>query len=99
MAIVARGRVDEVINLPLVELWNVAQGTAAAARDDFNNYFKGLDTGFALRLSAIESLVIPITIQQMRSRFHIAAPQSYSFAPPRLAKYCFEAYSDSKDVA
>ena len=76
-AIVAKGRLSQVSEHRLDQLWLLAQRHGAITRADFDAYFLGLTSGFALHVTDIERLATPMPLVAMRSQLLLRPPQSY----------------------
>lgn len=80
MALVGSCMVSEVVSLPLSELWRTAGKRSAVLRSEFDDYFRGKDTGHALILSEVTRLSTPVPISRLREAYPgFIAPQSFRY--------------------
>ncbi len=79
--------IEEVINLPINDLWKQHGKQACVKKDFFYSYFDGLETGFALKLRQPIALLEPLKLRRMKEEFSVLPPQSFRYAPDKLLSY------------
>lgn len=79
-ALMGSTEIDRVIKLPVPEIWKKFGKTAQITRADFDNYFSGMQQGFALKISNARSFSRPINLTELRDRFNFEPPQSFLYA-------------------
>jgi len=85
-AMVGVAEIKNVLKLPIEQIWSEFENCALIDRVDFENYFQGLDFGFALLFEEVRPLSRPIPLQELRDRFSFEPPQSYLYASRELRK-------------
>jgi predicted transcriptional regulator/DNA-binding XRE family transcriptional regulator len=85
-AMVGFAEIKDVLKLPVDQLWAEFEDTAFIVKPDFDNYFKGLEFGFALLFEDVKSFSRAIPLDELRERFGFEAPQSYLYASRDLRK-------------
>lgn len=85
-AMVGAAEIKEVLKLPVDQIWAEFEDSALIDRTDFDNYFKGVDFGYALMFEDVKSFSRPIPLDELRERFGFEAPQSYLYASRDLRK-------------
>jgi predicted transcriptional regulator len=78
-AIVGHAVLEEVISLSLGSLWRRFSNAAAVTREHFDQYFHGIESGYALKLAKVTPLPEPISRVELVRRFRFCAPQSYCY--------------------
>lgn len=86
MALVGAIKIETVERLKLSALWKKHGRSASIKKADFDEYFSGLEEGFALKLSAPRRFTKPLTLSELKERFGFKAPQSFLYAKPDLQK-------------
>lgn len=66
------------------EIWESFSGRACIARKDFDNYFDGVDCGYAIELKHARRLRRPLGLGELRDRFSFEPPQSFLYATPQM---------------
>jgi predicted transcriptional regulator len=72
--------IEDVRKLPLSQIWELYGPQACITRREFDDYFSGVDEGYAIVLKRAQRLKIATTIHELRKRFGFSAPQSYRYA-------------------
>jgi predicted transcriptional regulator/DNA-binding XRE family transcriptional regulator len=83
-AMVGRAEISDVIKAPISQLWRRFSDSAFIHKADFEEYFKGLDHGFALMFSNARPLPRQLELSELRERFGFEPPQSFLYAKPSL---------------
>jgi predicted transcriptional regulator len=96
-AMVGSTEIDDVIKLPLSDIWKRFGKMAKITKADFNNYFAGLDEGFALKISNSRPFSRQINLMELRDRFGFDPPQSFLYATPVLRTALQNEYSNVSD--
>lgn len=86
MALVGTIKIENVERLQLRLLWKKHGQSASIKKADFDDYFSGLEEGFALKLSTPRRFTRPLTLPELKERFGFKAPQSFLYAKPELQK-------------
>ena len=78
MALVGAIKIENVERHNLAVLWKESHGRSASIKKaDFDEYFSGLEEGFALILSTPRRFTRPLTLPELKERFGFKAPQSF----------------------
>lgn len=83
-ALTGSARIEEVQLLAVPELWEKHRAAACLEKKDFENYFSGLDNGYAIVLNSAKPLARPVKLPELRQRFGFEPPQSYQYIRPDL---------------
>lgn len=83
-ALVGSAEISDVLKTPVQDIWDDYSSVACIRKDDFDNYFSGLEQGFVLRLKNPRPLHRPIGLEELRERFDFEPPQSFLYARPML---------------
>lgn len=86
-----------VERLAVAELWKRHGKSASIRKAEFDDYFGGLDEGFALKISNPRLLKRTISLPELRERFGFRAPQSFHYAKPDLQKALQHEHSNVSD--
>lgn len=78
-AIIGHARIRAVHALPIREIWEKFSEIALINESDFWEYYSGLEQGFAIEIIDPLRFHVPITLNEMRSKYKINPPQSYMF--------------------
>jgi predicted transcriptional regulator len=81
---VGRAEITDVIKAPVPQIWRRFSHSAVIHKADFDEYFKGLDYGFALMFSNARPLPRQLDLSELRERFGFEPPQSFLYAKPSL---------------
>ena len=76
--------IKEVQRLAVPELWERHCSAACLQKREFEDYFSGLASGYAIVLTSAKPLLRPVGLSELRQRFGFEAPQSYQYIPPRM---------------
>jgi len=96
-AMVGSTEIENVIKLPVPEIWKKFGKKAQITKADFDGYFAGLKEGFALKISNARSFSRPLNLTELRDRFGFEPPQSFLYATPVLRTALQNEYSDVSD--
>ena len=75
--IVAAAEVVEVLSLPLPDLWSATSGRGGIEKSAFDDYFRGKDSGFAIRIGRIYHFDNPLTLGDVGLK---TAPHSFAYS-------------------
>ncbi len=89
--------IQSVIKLPVTEIWKKFRKMAQITKSEFEQYFRGLEEGFALRISNARTFSRPVNLDELRDRFAFEPPQSFLYATPVLRMALRDEYSDISD--
>jgi len=78
-AIVGQVKISSVELLPLSGLWKKARKLASIAKSDFDQYFDGLSSGYALHLESATEFSSPILATDLVNQFDFVPPQSFRY--------------------
>jgi len=85
-AMVGFAEIKNVLKLPIAEIWAEFEDSAYIEQIDFDNYFSGVEYGYALLFEEVKSFARPIPLDELRERFGFEAPQSYLYASQDLRR-------------
>lgn len=72
--------VSSIICLPIAELWQSVEISAGVTKDEFFDYFLGVEYGYGIVISNISSVVEPIDLIDIRRIWNgFTPPQSYRY--------------------
>ena len=83
-ALTGSARIKEVQRLAVPELWERHCSAACLQKGEFEDYFSGLASGYAIVLTSPQPLIRPVGLPELRQRFGFEAPQSYQYIPPHM---------------
>lgn len=83
-ALTGSARIKEVQRLAVPELWERHCSAACLQKGEFEDYFSGLASGYAIVLASPQPLIRPVGLPELRQRFGFEAPQSYQYIPPHM---------------
>ena len=83
-ALTGSARIKEVQRLAVPELWERHCSAACLQKREFEDYFSGLASGYAIVLTSAQPLIRPLGLPELRQRFGFEAPQSYQYVPPHM---------------
>jgi predicted transcriptional regulator len=84
-AVVGFARINSVLRLPITRIWRDHAAAACISRDEFDAYFSGLQYGFVIFLSGIESAGRRLSAADLHKQFGIVPPQSYRYLTQECA--------------
>jgi predicted transcriptional regulator/DNA-binding XRE family transcriptional regulator len=96
-AMVGSAEIAKVIKLPVAAIWKRFGKMAQIERDSFDEYFSGLEQGFALKFANVRPFTRPIDLSELRKRFGFEPPQSFLYATPLLRTALQDEYSNVSD--
>jgi len=96
-AMVGSTEIENVVKLPVPEIWKKFGKMAQITKTDFDDYFAGVKDGFALKISNARSFSRPLNLAELRDRFGFEPPQSFLYATPILRTALQNEYSDVPD--
>lgn len=92
-AMVGVAEIAGVRKLGVEEIWRRYADVAFIDRPDFDNYFEGLDQGFALEFINVRPFENPLTLSELRERFGFEPPQSFLYAKQDLRRALKDEYT------
>ena len=92
-AMVGCAEINDIVRLPITEIWRVYGKEALIDRKDFESYFTGLSEGVALKFTNVQQLPKQFNLSELRSRFGFEPPQSFLYAKPDLQGALHNAYA------
>jgi len=78
-ALTGSARIKEVQRLAVPDLWERHRSAACLRKREFDQYFSGLDNGYAIVLGSAKPLPRPVGLPELRVRFGFEPPQSYQY--------------------
>ncbi len=91
MALVGYGIVESVTTDRPHKLWKKIEERSGITKLEFEHYYQGADTGYAINFSNVDRLHTPISLTLLKRKiegFH--PPQSYRYlCPSQAASICF----------
>lgn len=85
-AIVGMAEIKSVLKLSVIQIWERFEEVAHIDKDDFDTYFAGVESGFALVLSSARAFSTPLTLSDLRENFDFKPPQSFLYANQDLQR-------------
>jgi predicted transcriptional regulator len=83
-AIIGTASIKSVHKKPISSIWSQYSKKACIGKNEFDNYFAGLDEGYVLQFENVCSLDRALSLSELRQRFSFKPPQSFFYA-----KLCF----------
>jgi predicted transcriptional regulator len=83
-AMVGSTEIQTVVKLPIQDIWKKFGKMAQIKKQHFDEYFAGLDHGFALKIANPRAFSRPVNLAELRNRFDFEPPQSFLYATPIL---------------
>jgi predicted transcriptional regulator/transcriptional regulator with XRE-family HTH domain len=83
-ALTGSARIKEVERLTVLDLWEKHCSSACLYKREFEDYFSGVDSGYAIVLTSAKPLVRPVGLPELRQRFGFEPPQSYQYVRPHM---------------
>lgn len=83
-ALAGIAEIGEVHKRTPLEIWKTFSDRACIARKDFDAYFYGADSAFAIELKRGRRLPRPLGLSELRDRFSFEPPQSFLYATPKM---------------
>lgn len=80
-AIVGYARIKTVIKLPIDDIWRTHGNAACIEKQDFFEYFSGLEYGFVIVLGSVQRFQNEVKASDIHQKFGFVAPQSYRYLP------------------
>ncbi len=93
-AMVGSAAIDNVMKMPVAEIWKTFGKMAKISKADFDDYFYDLKEGFALKISNARPFSRPIGLTELRIRFGFEPPQSFLYATTLLRTALQDEYSN-----
>lgn len=88
-AVVAKGKVAELLEASPARLWLLVGKDSGVARHEFMAYFEGRSRAYGIRLTAVEALESPVGLQKLRRLAPgFAPPQSYHYLRAERQRDC-----------
>jgi len=97
MALIGVVQIEKVEYLDICFLWAEYGKYASITKSDFDKYFNGLKQGYALKLSTPRRFFRPLTLLELKDRFHFNAPQSFLYVRPNLHRALQDEYAKILD--
>lgn len=96
-AMMGSTEIENVTKLPVAEIWKKFGKMAQITKADFDNYFAGVEEGFALKISNARAFSRPVNLAELRDRFGFEPPQSFLYATSVLRTAMQDEYSNVSD--
>lgn len=78
-AIVGSAAIREVLRLPLKSLWDRHGDAACIDRKSYDDYFAGLEEGYAILLQDVRPFARHVAAADLKAKFGFVAPQSFMY--------------------
>jgi predicted transcriptional regulator len=88
-AIIGCAKIDEVIKLPVKQVWKRFHKQACIEKSEFERYFDGVEFGFVVSLGDVTPLTELLVREDILDRWGIRPPQSYMYLPVEIAASIF----------
>jgi predicted transcriptional regulator/DNA-binding XRE family transcriptional regulator len=92
-AMVGSAEIEDVVRLPVGDIWRKFGKMAHIDRKNFDNYFSGLKDGYALKFANARPFTRPVDLSELRERFGFEPPQSFLYATSVLRTALQDEYS------
>lgn len=79
-AMVGAASIKDVLKLPVDQIWTKFRKKASIERKAFDEYFQGLEFGYALLFEDVRAFSHPIPLADLREYFGFEPPQSFLYA-------------------
>ena len=83
--VVALLTIETVVEAPVERIWQLYGLRSAISKSAFETYFDGLKSGAALIIGDVQSLKVPVSLQEMREHGAFHPPQFYRRVHPDAA--------------
>lgn len=80
-------RVVSWVREPLEVLWNLISDMAGISREEFDEYFEGVESGVALFLEDAEEFHVKPKLSTLRRKLGFRPPQSFRYASHAELRY------------
>lgn len=79
------------------EIWRRFSASVGLERIEFDQYFDGVDVGYAVQFKEIYRLLHPVPLAQLQSQWSFTPPQSYCYASMDFFEAIVESGRESSD--
>jgi predicted transcriptional regulator len=83
-ALTGSARIRDVQRLAVPDIWRRHRSGACLRKKEFEDYFSGLHSGYAIVLASAKPLPRPVGLPELRERFGFEPPQSYQYMRPHM---------------
>jgi predicted transcriptional regulator len=66
--------------MPVEQIWRAYHDVAYIGREDFENYYRDVKSGYVLVLENVIRLEEPVTLAVLKSKLNFIPPQSFAYA-------------------
>ncbi|MFJ6003128.1 ASCH domain-containing protein [Arthrobacter sp. NPDC092385] len=94
-AITAYGKVSGVTSGTPAAVWNKHKKHLGVSREEFEAYFEGSSTAYALHLEDIAPIPRRLTLKELRTEHGLEPPQSWRYLSQKLCRQLLEALEPS----
>ncbi len=91
-AVIGVAEIDEVVKGSTPLIWKNFSKEACVTKEDFDNYFMGVESGFVIKLANARPLRRSFSLSELRERFNFEPPQSYLYAAPQMREALLNEY-------
>jgi predicted transcriptional regulator len=88
-AIIGCAKIEQVIKLPIKQIWKRFHKQACIEKAEFEKYFDGVEFGFVVSLGDVAPLAELLVREDILTRWGIRPPQSYMYLPVEIAASIF----------
>lgn len=78
-AVVGFARIKAVVRMKVTELWKRFGKAAQVLQREFEDYFSGLEEGFAIILGSVTTFKNPVEAKTLEAKFGFVPPQSFMY--------------------
>jgi predicted transcriptional regulator len=78
-AVVGYAEIDDILRMPVRQIWKEHGINACVTKVEFDAYFSGLKYGFAILLKNVRALAKQLNAFDLKREFGIVPPQSYRY--------------------
>ncbi len=96
-AMIGSVEIENVVKLPVADIWKKYGKMAQIDRPNFDEYFYGVKHGFALKFTNVRRFTRQIDLAELRKRFGFEPPQSFLYATPVLRTALQDEYTNVSD--
>ena len=83
-ALTGSARIQDVQRLAVPDIWKKHRSGTCLDKREFEDYFSGVDSGYAIVLTSAKPLPRPVGLPELRKRFGFEPPQSYQYMRPDI---------------
>lgn len=93
--ILATAKIETVHHRAVNSIWKKYHASLGVQKQEFQEYFDGLEKGYAIELSKVRKLSKSVTLGKLQKEFGIRPPQSYMFIDDDLFRTLSGAHEEN----